>query len=215
MDKSKRGGYPIYLTYDITVLHDRFNNLRKSPFIIIGGDPARTNDGFGITGVTFDNRYIDISLTTQFTNTRYGVVAEYIQMVKKKMNPDMMLMEKNGLGKGVDHLFRTKYKLPIIPVNNTGATIHDLRIGTMEKTATVDWLVIMFRNRYVRFPKEMSISMNKLFEQIKSISSYITPSGNTSYKAIRGRHDDLFMSFLLCAHAARVIQYEFEALNLT
>ena len=190
------------------------NLENKKSFRIISLDPARTNDGFAIVGVDFENGIIKIGFVTQFTNQRFGIVARYIKELCSKRNPDLLLLEKNGLGKGVEKLFREKYGIVTIPVYTVGKIVHSPTINSMDKNSTIVWLAEMFDDHRILFPEKMSISMHELFKQVKSIKGNNTLVGNISYKAERGRHDDLFSSLLLCAHAVRVILYEKEASQL-
>jgi len=46
--------------------------------------------------------------------------------------------------------------------------------------------------------------MQTLIDQIPQIAAITTANGSTTYKAQRGRHDDLFMAALHCCNFVRL-----------
>ena len=95
-----------------------------------------------------------------------------------------------------------KYNLDVAGIftsaNLTEKTIN--RGQSMDKPEMVKWLKDTMANHQVLFPEKPSEDMQELINQIHQIVGITGPSGHTTYKAMRGRHDDLFMAFLLCCH---------------
>lgn len=175
---------------------------------IVMGDPGRRNDPFGIVGIELDmdTHTIKPKLARQFTKTKYGVVADYILTVKKTIRPNIIGLETNNRGKRVLSIFATKYNLKLVGINTSAnLTTKTLERGlAMDKPYMIGWLKEQLQNHIIKFPSKPTVEMQVLITQIHQIVGIRTPNGSTTYKAQRGRHDDLFMAFLLCCHMARL-----------
>lgn len=171
--------------------------------IIICGDPARRNDAFGIVGIQSDitKDIIKIGLAKQFFNKPYGVVANYFTKIQNKLNPNFMGIETNYRGKKLLQLFNHKYNLNIKGIYTSSNLTEKTRVkGTvMDKSYMIKWFVQHKLNHKIKFPEILTPEMIILSNQMNDMIRIPTQTGYT-YKAQKGRHDDLFMSLLLCCH---------------
>ncbi len=180
----------------------------KNTIRIVMGDPGRQTDPFGIVGIelNLESEIIRPRLARQFIKTRYGIVADYLRDIKENAKPDFMGLETNNRGGKVLQLFQEKYNLKLLGINTCGELTEESRERgkSMDKPFMVSWLKQQLIIDNVEFPINPSTHMAELQNQLNQIVGIRGPGGNIQYKATRGRHDDLFMAFLLCCHMARL-----------
>ena len=190
-------------------------------FRVLAGDPGRKGDPFGFCGVEMDYNTgaIYVRFARQYTKTEFADVAKDMQQVIQTVMPDAIVLESNRDGKEAIDEFK---KLDDITQGiNTVASMSDKNIASnprsMDKSYTIHWLQDKMKENKIKFPAKDRTSphMQVLIDQIAMISSYTTPNGSIGYKALRGRHDDIFMAFLLCCHTCRHQYARSEALNGT
>lgn len=69
----------------------------------------------------------------------------------------------------------------------------------------IQWLAREYLKNTVQWPlAKMTKDMQQLVNQRSLIVGITAPSGHTSYKAQRNRHDDLFMAKLIGCNAIRL-----------
>lgn len=176
----------------------------KSLKLLIG-DPGKTNDPFGVIGqeATWPKRQIFTRHAKQFKGAPYGVVADHFTKLHKKHNFDMLILEKNFDYENVSKAFS---HLPITYVT-TSSNLTDKKRSTgwsVDKPFMINWLKTEHKLHTLQYPKNQSIDMVELENQRNQIVGVCSPSGHTSYKAQRSRHDDLFMAELIGCNAIRV-----------
>ena len=176
--------------------------------IIIMGDPGRSHDPFAIVGIELDMKTGKIRprLARQFIKTKYGVVASYLLTIRQKLHPQFLGIETNNRGKSVQKLFHKKYNLKVAGIFTSSHLTEQTRQRgeSMDKPYMVNWLKNYINDDMIEFPENPGDDMRELENQLGQIVSIPTLSGGISYKAQRGRHDDLFMALLLCCHIARL-----------
>ncbi len=175
------------------------NNLIK----IVCGDPARRNDAFGIIGIQSDiiNDTIRIGLAKQFFNQPYSIVANYFTKIKNNLKPDFIGIETNYRGEKLLQLFNYKYNLDIKGIH-TSANLTEKTRQTgkvMDKSYMIKWFIKHKLAHKIKFPEILTPEMITLTNQMNDMIRIPTQTGYT-YKAQKGRHDDLFMALLLCCH---------------
>jgi len=182
------------------MIHGSLNNPRIR---IACGDPARSHDPFGIVGIESDviNDIVRVEFAKQFFNKPYRIVAKYLTKVNNNFKPDFMGIETNYRGKKLLQLFNYKYHLPVKGIyTSSNLTEKTRRKGTvMDKPYMIDWFIRHKQQHKILFPEILTFDMSILNNQIQDISRIPTQTGYT-YKAQKGRHDDLFMALLLCCH---------------
>ena len=77
----------------------------------------------------------------------------------------------------------------------------------------IDWLPKQYRKHTIQVPEVQSKDMQELINQRNQIVGITGPSGHVSYKAIRNRHDDLFMCELIGCNFIRLWWEELERNN--
>jgi len=176
---------------------------------VIMGDPARSGDAFGWIGAYFDlhNFEIQFKLAKQFWKTPYAVVASWAMDRHKEIKPNYMGIEINGRGKEVLGLFTNKFKMDYMQgVTTSGELTEKTRqMGfAMDKPFMVQWFRDAQDKGMLKFPMNPSKDMLEFQNQIAKISEFKTLGGQTTYRAYRNQHDDLFMAGLLCCNFIRL-----------
>ena len=90
---------------------------------------------------------------------------------------------------------------------NTSANLTDETRSkgySMDKPYMVKWFAQKQDEDFFEFPDIPSKDMQTLIDQIPQIAAIPTANGSTTYKAQRGRHDDLFMAALHCCNFVRL-----------
>lgn len=195
------------------------------------GDPAGTldnlnnpkipdiqHDPFGVIGALYNHstHTIQFKLAKEFTNTSYGNIANYLKKVKQDIKPNFMGLETNNRGKNILKLFREKYGMKYMyGVNTSGDMTPETRQKgfTMDKNFMVKWFIEKREEGMFEFPLSPTRDMQKFIDQIPQIVAVKTLTGATSYKAQRGRHDDLFMAALHCCNFIRLFIEQQERLK--
>lgn len=171
---------------------------------IVSGDPGKTNDPFGVVGLegTWPEKKIYIRYAKQFKRKSYKTVARHFEKLLKN-KPDLLLIEKNFDYENVSKAFA---RLPIQYVS-TSANLTDKNRAkgfAIDKPFMIGWLLEQYKAKNIIFPTVKSADMQELVDQRSLIAGITAPSGHVSYKAERGRHDDLFMAKLIGCNAIRI-----------
>lgn len=176
----------------------------KSLKLLIG-DPAKSTDAFGIIGLegTYPEKKIYIRYAKQFFKKPYSFVANHFAKLHKKLNFDMMIIEKNF---DYDNVSKAFAHLPIKYVStSSGLTEETRRNGwSVDKPYMIGWLKKEYKKHTVQYPNKQSDDIQELINQRNEIVGITAPSGHVSYKRQRGRHDDLFLGELIGANAIRL-----------
>jgi hypothetical protein len=188
---------------------------------VVMGDPSDLtgSDAFAWVGASFNlsDYKIKFRLAKQFWNESFSDVAKYANNVKKSIQPNFVGMEVNRKDdKKTLDLFQTTYRMPWMKGINTssGLTAETRAKGfTMDKPFMVKWFKEKLDEHMIIFPTNPTKDMQELIDQIPKISQFMTPGGQTSYKAYRGQHDDLFMAALLCCNFIRLFIEQQEQLR--
>ena len=173
------------------------------------GDPGRHGDAFAWVGAAFDlHKYeIQFRLAKQFFHTPYANVASWAMDKHKEIKPNYMGIELNNDGKKVLDLFTRKYNMLYMQGITTSANLTEKtrQMGfAMDKPFMVKWFAAAKDRGMIKFPKKPSKDMQELIDQIPKIVELKTIGGQTTYKAHRGQHDDLFIAALLCCNFIRL-----------
>ena len=149
-------------------------------------------------------------------HTTYYKVAAWADDQHKIIKPNYMGIETNNNGKNVLHLFREKFHMDYLQgvTTSAGLTEKTRDMGfAMDKPFMVHWFKDAMDKKMLKFPKDPSKDMQALIDQIPKITAQTTPGGQTTYKAYRGQHDDLFMAALLCCNFIRLFIKQQEELK--
>ena len=180
---------------------------------VLSGDPGKTNDPFGTIGQigTWPEKKIYVTYAKQFIKEKYTVVANHFAKIHKKIKPTVILMEKNFDYENVSKAFSY---LPVKYVTTSGNLTEKTRqMGfTVDKPFMIEWLKDKKKNHDILFSKNPTKDMQVLIDQYPQIVPILTAGGYT-YKAMRGRHDDLFMAHLIGANYIRLWWNRMDGLN--
>jgi len=172
---------------------------------ILVGDPGRSTDPFGVIAQegTYPEKKIYTRHAKQFKKEPYHTVAKHFDTMHKKINFDMMIIEKNFDYENVSKAFA---HLPIIYVSTSAGLTEKKRAQgwSVDKPYMIGWLKGQYTKHNVLYPSKQSPDMQELINQRNQIVGIKAPSGHVSYKAQRSRHDDLFMGELIGANAIRI-----------
>ena len=175
--------------------------------VLIAGDPADSGDAFGLNGceANLDKKEIRVKYARQWTGIPFSQVAYETKPLWKSVKPTIFALETNYKGTEVLREFKLK-GIPVMGIKSVNRLTEENRSrwDVMEKKYTVEWVIGMIKEHRIKFPKDHSIYMQMLISQIQQIRRYRTPSGETTYRAMNNRHDDLFMAFLINCHLARL-----------
>jgi len=183
---------------------------------ILTGDPGITPDFFGVIGqeATWPEKKIYTRHAQRFKikpdetkQSYYARVAYHFHKLHNKLNFDLILLEKNLIVSFDYELISKAFaNLPITYVTTlSGLTAKTRQKGfTIDKNFMIDWLKNEYQKHTIQLPPIHSEEIKELINQRNEISGITGPSGHTSYKRKRGRHDDLFMPELIGCNAIRI-----------
>ncbi len=179
---------------------------------ILIGDPGVTPDFFGVIGLeaTHPEKKIYTRHAQRFKKKPdeskqqyYNRVANHFSKLHNKLHFDLIILEKNFDYEEVSKAFA---RLPITYVT----TLTQLTTKTRQKGFSIDknfmikWLKTEYKNHTIQLPSIHSDEIKELINQRNEISGITGPSGHTSFKRQRNRHDDLFMPELIGCNAIRI-----------
>ncbi len=172
---------------------------------ILVGDPGKSNDPFGTLGLqgTYPEKKIFIRAAKQFKKESYRTVANHFEKLHRKINFDLLIIEKNFDYDRVAPIFA---HLPIRYVTTSSHLKEETRNKghSVDKPFMIHWLQKEYKRHTIQVPSTQSPDMQELVNQRNQIVGITTPSGTTSYKAQRNRHDDLFMCELIGCNFIRL-----------
>lgn len=173
---------------------------------LLSGDPASTGaDFFGVIGLeaTYPEKKIYLRHAKQFKRESYKNVAKYFRILHNKVNFDMVLLEKNFDYYKISKAFE---RLPITYVTTSSNLTENTRADgwSVDKPFMINWMAKQYRAHNIQYPEKQSDDMRELINQQNEIVGITGPSGHTSYKRTRNRHDDLFMAKLIGCNAIRI-----------
>ena len=181
---------------------------------IVMGDPAGkiipyedgTNikgDYFGWVGVESKYPYdkVNILLAKRFKDVPYGNVIRWAKKVYDTIHPGFMGLETNNMGGDILRLFQNSGMSYLQGVHTTSRLTDESRKkwSLLDKRYVAGWYKEFMDD--VFFPKGGGAEFVELINQIGIINQ-------STMKAERGRHDDLYMPLLLCLNVVRLLREE-------
>jgi len=169
------------------------------------GDPAKGKyDPFGALGMeaTYPEKKIYIRYARQFLEP-YHTVANHFSIMHKKINFDFIILEKNFDYENVSKAFA---HLPITYVTTSSGLTEKTRAKgwSVDKPYVLGWMKVEYNKHTIQTPPNPTKDMEELMRQRIEMASMPGPSGQTSYKRQRGRHDDLVSCEILGCNAIRL-----------
>ena len=181
--------------------------MKNKSITLLVGDPARAGDSFGsVAGIaTWPKKEIHYRYAKEFKRKSYDVVAKHFRRIAKVINPHMILLEDNFEKDNVNKAFKKNG----INVNwiHSSANLTDEKkrqYHSLDKPFVVEWLAEQRRLKRVFYADNKKDDMDVLVIQTDSIISFMTQNGSTTYRATRGRHDDLYICSIIFANFVRI-----------
>lgn len=180
---------------------------------VMFGDPSNLlgGDAFAWVGAQMNNdgeNIIDFKLAKQFWKEDLKTVAAWTKRMHRQIHPNFIGLENNRReDKETLKLLQTKYNMSYIQgVHTSGKLTEETRqMGfAMDKVDQTYWFKDKIEKGEIRFPAVPGKDMQELIDQIPQIVPMMTQGGQTTVKALRGRHDDLFISALHCTNIIRL-----------
>lgn len=173
---------------------------------VIGLDPGKQKDSFAIVAVERNDDKFLIRNCIRFLGKDYLKVEEEIDKLHRMFGYDYYLLEVNNTGQHVYEVLVSKYNIPVIPVTTTKDIkdqnkVHDYKL--MDKNEMVRYMIHLFQERKILFPKNDNQETLELKRQLSIFSEVKTESGTVSYRAEGTEHDDLVMALMLALHYFR------------
>jgi len=160
---------------------------------------------------------IEFKLAKQFWKEEHKNVAAWAKKTYKSIKPNFMGLESNRKDdKYILKLYRTKYGMNYLQGVNTSTNLTEKtrQMGyTMDKVAQTYWLQEKMKAGEIKFPSMPSKDMQEFIDQIPQIVPMMTQGGQTTVKATRGRHDDLYIAGLHCTNVIRLFIEQQERLK--
>ena len=117
----------------------------------------------------------------------------------------MKLIEKNFDYENIKKTFEQYDLQPGYVTTSANLTSKKNSQGwAVDKPYMIKWLARAYLKNTVQWPAKMTKDMQQLINQRSLMTGTTAPSGHTSYKAHRNRHDDLFMAKLIGCNAIRL-----------
>ena len=169
---------------------------------VVGIDPGRTNDYYAVIGIYKDDKGIIRTAKEEFTkNMPLDWCARMlVRPIVEVGRASHVVVETNGIiGKNAYRALQQEGIPNLRPVHTTSNMSADARLHNhkaVDKTYMMQWLKTKFEAGMLR----MASPHQQLKAQLEDIHRYTTPSGQTTYKAQKGRHDDLVMALVMACH---------------
>ena len=180
---------------------------------VLSGDPGISNDPFGVVGQagTYPEKKIYLRYAKQFIKQPYGIVAKHFGKIQNKIKPNIILLEKNF---DYDNISKAFSRLPIQYITTSANLTEQTRQNgfAVDKPFMINWLKLKKKNHEILFTENPTKDMQVLIDQYPQIVPILSAGGYT-YKAMRGRHDDLFMAHLIGANFIRLWWDKMDGLN--
>lgn len=136
----------------------------------------------------------------------YLEVEREIHLIDAKTPFDYYVVERNNTGEHVIEVLKTQYSLPIVPVTTSRDIKDEKKIFSpkvMDKIDMVRYMLIMFNDGRIVFPKEPKGEVMELMRQLSIFSEKKTETGKVTYQAEGSEHDDLVMALMLACFLGR------------
>lgn len=191
-------------------------------FRVIFGDPSDLTggDAFAWVGAQLkldSSNTIEFKLAKQFWKEKHSNVVAWAKRMHKQIHPNFMGLESNRKeDKRILKLYRVKYGMKYLQGVNTSSNLTEQtrQMGySMDKVEQTDWLKKKMLKGEISFPSVPGPDMEDLIDQIPQIVTMMTQSGQTTVKAQRGRHDDLYIAALHCTNVIRLFIEQQERLK--
>ena len=176
---------------------------------IAGIDPGKQKDSFAFVGTQIKDKKIIVLGAKRWLGRAYLEVEKELYQIDERNPFDYYIVERNSVGEHVIEVLRQQYSLPVMPVTTVAKTPSDeKRIFSpkiMDKIDMVRYMIIMFKDGRIVFPKNPQGEVKELLRQLSIFAEHKTEgTGNVRYQAEGSEHDDLVMALMLACFYCRM-----------
>jgi len=167
------------------VTHD-FINVQKGTLRIGGMDLAKRVDHSAFIILKLEDGTLKQEAHMIWPHVKYGKVASDVLKFQDKFPMEKIGFDRNSVGDFAVELF-----------DKTALPMEGIKTTMQSKLDMINVVKIMFHQGLLKIDKK-----TELVTQIAEQEQIITDSGNTVYKHIPGRHDDLFWALCYACYVA-------------
>ncbi len=175
---------------------------------LAGIDPGKQKDSFAMVGTEIKNKKIYVLGAKRWLGRAYLEVEKELHKIDERNPFDYYIVERNNTGEHVIEVLKYQYSLPVIAVTTVSKTPDDKRAFSpriMDKIEMVRYMIIMFTDDRIVFPKNPQGEVKELLRQLSIFAEHKTEgTGNVRYQAEGSEHDDLVMALMLACFYARM-----------
>lgn len=168
------------------VVTQEFVNRKFQPIRIGGLDLAKRVDHSAYIILKLEDGILKQEGHLVWGHVKYGKVAGDILRIQNKMPCEKIGFDRNSVGDFAVELFDT-----------TALPMEGIKTTMQSKLDMINVIKILFHQGLLRIDKK-----SELVTQIAEQEQIITDAGNTTYKHIPGRHDDLFWALAYACYVS-------------
>lgn len=165
---------------------EEFQKRVQSPIRIGGLDLAKRVDHSAFIILKLDDGILKQEGHLIWPHVKYGQVASDILKIQQKMPMDKIGFDRNSVGDFAVELF-----------DKTALPMEGIKTTMQSKLDMINVLKMLFHQGLLKVDGK-----TELITQISEQEQIITDAGNTVYKHIPGRHDDLFWALCYSCYVA-------------
>lgn len=168
------------------VVTHEFTQRQLRPFRVGGLDLAKRVDHSSFIVLKIENGILKQEAHMIWPHVRYGKVAGDVLRIQDKMPMEKIGFDRNSIGDFAVELF-----------DKTALPMEGIKTTMQSKLDMINVVKILFHQGLLKIDKN-----SELVAQIAEQEQIITDAGNTVYKHIPGRHDDLFWALCYACYVA-------------
>lgn len=168
------------------VVTQEFKQRKSHPIRIGGMDLAKRVDHSAFIILKLDDGILKQEAHYIWPHVKYGKVAGDVLKFQNKLPMEKIGFDRNSVGDFAVELF-----------DKTALPMEGIKTTMQSKLDMINVLKILFHQGLLKIDKD-----SELVTQISEQEQIITDAGNTTYKHIPGRHDDLFWALCYACYVA-------------
>lgn len=168
------------------VVTHEFKERKQAPIRIGGMDLAKRVDHSAFIILKLDEGILKQEAHYIWPHVKYGVVAGDVLKFQNKFPMEKIGFDRNSVGDFAVELF-----------DKTALPMEGIKTTMQSKLDMINVLKILFHQGLLQIDKK-----SELVTQISEQEQIITDAGNTTYKHIPGRHDDLFWALCYACYVS-------------
>ena len=159
----------------------------------LGIDPGRTHDPTGLVFLEGTFMRIDLVSAHSWKNMPFHVLASRVWEFVHMHPGAHIIVEANGII-GQNCIAKLSNIPGLYPMHTVAqCTTTSKRLKAVPKVETIHFIRSLLQQKILH----ISPQHTQLWQQIQDITSYTTPNGSTTYRAQKGRHDDMLMALCM------------------